>query len=98
LRLQLHPGQGYLLGYPLNTTLGYDPTPGPEWRSLLTLCSDDELEWCWHDGDWLVTFIEEQRLRAGDFSQVKSDAGWGLRRTPIRLSESSDNTPPALER
>jgi hypothetical protein len=75
LRLRLHPSRRYLLGYPLNTTLAYDPTPGPEWRSLLTLRSDEELEWCWHDGDWLVTFIEEQRLRAGDFSQIKSDAG-----------------------
>jgi uncharacterized protein DUF1963 len=75
LRVRLHPGQGYLLGYPFNTTLAYDPTPGTEWRSLLTLRSDDELEWCWHDGDWLVTFIEESKLRAGDFSQIKADAG-----------------------
>jgi hypothetical protein len=75
LRLRLHPSRRYLLGYPLNTTLGYDPTPGSGWRSLLTLGSDDELEWCWHDGDWLVSFIEERRLRAGDFSQIKADAG-----------------------
>jgi len=75
LRLRLHPSRRYLLGYPFNTTLAYDPTPGPEWRSLLTLSSDDELKWCWHDGDWLVTFVEEQRLHAGDFSQVKADAG-----------------------
>jgi uncharacterized protein YwqG len=75
LRCRLHPSGRYLLGYPFNTTLAYDPTPGPEWRSLLTLSSDDELEWCWHDGDWLVSFIEEQRLRAGDFSQIKCDAG-----------------------
>jgi len=75
LRLRLHPSRRYLLGYPFNTTLAYDPTPGPDWRSLLTLSSDDELEWYWHDGDWLVTFIEEQRLRAGDFSQIKADAG-----------------------
>ena len=75
LRCKLHPSNRYLGGYPFNTTLAYDPTPGPEWRSLLTLSSDDDLEWCWHDGDWLVTFIEEQRLRAGDFSQIKSDAG-----------------------
>jgi len=75
LRLRLHPSDRYLLGYPFNSTLAYDPTPGPEWRSLLTLGSDRELEWCWHDGDWLVTFIEEQRLRAGDFSQIKADAG-----------------------
>jgi len=75
LRCRLHPSGRYLMGYPLNSTLAYDPTPGPEWRSLLTLNSDDELEWCWHDGDWLVTFVEEQRLRTGDFSQIKSDAG-----------------------
>jgi uncharacterized protein YwqG len=75
LRCRLHPSGRYLMGYPFNTTLAYDPTPGPAWRSLLTLSSDDELNWCWHDGDWLVTFIEEQRLRAGDFSQIKSDAG-----------------------
>ncbi len=75
LRLRLHPSGCYLRGYPFNTLLGYDPTPGPEWRSLLTLSSDDEFEWCWHDGDWLVTFIEESRLRAGDFSQIKADAG-----------------------
>lgn len=77
LRDRCHPrqGRGHLLGYPFNTTLAYDPTPGPEWRSLLTLSSDDELQWCWHDGDWLVTFIEERRLMAVDFSQIKSDAG-----------------------
>jgi len=75
LRCRLHPSGRYLMGYPFNSTLAYDPTPGPEWRSLLTLNSDDDLEWCWHDGDWLVTFIEEQRLGAADFSQIKSDAG-----------------------
>ncbi|HEX4613158.1 MAG TPA: YwqG family protein [Urbifossiella sp.] len=75
LRCRLHPSGRYLLGYPFNSTLAYDPTPGPDWRSLLTLSSDDELEWCWHDSDWLVTFIEDLRLRAGDFSEIKSDAG-----------------------
>jgi hypothetical protein len=75
LRCKLHPSGRYLMGYPFNTTLAYDPTPGPDWLSLLTLSSDDELEWCWHDGDWLVTFIEDQRLRVGDFSQIRSDAG-----------------------
>jgi hypothetical protein len=73
--LQLHPSERYLLGYPFNMTLAYDPTPGADWRSLLTVSSDDDLEWHWHDGDWLVTFIEEQRLRAGDFSQIRADAG-----------------------
>lgn len=75
LRCRLHPSGRYLLGYPFNTTLAYDPTPGPGWHSLLTLSSDDDLEWCWHDGDWLVTFIEMARLRVGDFSQIRADAG-----------------------
>lgn len=75
LRRKLHPSDRYLMGYPHNNTLAFDPTPGPGWRSLLTLGSDDDLEWCWHDGDWLVTFIEETRLRAGDFSLIKSVAG-----------------------
>ena len=66
---------GWLFGYPRNGTLAYDPTPGPEWRSLLTLGSNDKFEWYWHDGDTLVTFIEEVRLRVGDFSRIKSDAG-----------------------
>lgn len=75
LRLRLHPSGLYLLGYPFNSTLFYDPTPGPEWMSLLTLRSDDDFDWNWHDGDRLVTFIEKQRLTAGEFSQIKSDAG-----------------------
>jgi hypothetical protein len=37
--------------------------------------SDDDLEWCWHDGDWLVTFIERERLAAADFATIKADAG-----------------------
>lgn len=72
---RLHPSGRWLGGYPHNPTLAYDPTPGPEWRSLLTLGSDDALEWGWHDGDTLVTFVEEERLRAGDFSRIASDAG-----------------------
>jgi hypothetical protein len=75
LRCLLHPSRRYLFGYPFNTTLAYDPTPGPEWQSLLTLSSDDDLDWCWHDGDWLVTFIEEQRFSVGDFSRIMADAG-----------------------
>lgn len=75
LRCKLHPSGRYLGGYPFNTSLAYDPTPSPEWRSLLTLASDHDLAWCWHDDDWLVTFIEEQRLQAADFSRIRSDAG-----------------------
>lgn len=75
LRCALHPGIGHLFGFPFNTTLAYDPTPGPEWVSLITLSSEDAFDWCWHDGDWLVAFIESDRLRQGDFSVIKADAG-----------------------
>lgn len=75
LRSRLHASRKYLLGYPTNYTLAFDPTPGPEWRSLLTLNSDDALEWCWHDGDRLVGFIETKALYAGDFSKIQCAAG-----------------------
>lgn len=65
----------YLLGYPSFYTLAYDPTPGPEWVSLLTLSSLDQFGWCWHDGDKLMVFIESDRLAKQDFSNLKSDAG-----------------------
>lgn len=75
LRRRLHRGRGHLLGYPFFTTLGYDPTPGPDWVSLLTLGSNDESEWSWHDGDWLMAFVEAERMRVGDFSSIRADAG-----------------------
>ena len=53
----------------------YDPTPGAEWISLLTVGSLDEFEWCWHDGDTLMVFIEPAKLEQKDFSHLKSDAG-----------------------
>ena len=65
----------YLLGYPSFNTLAYDPTPGAEWISLLTVGSLDEFEWCWHDGDTLMVFIEPAKLEQKDFSHLKSDAG-----------------------
>lgn len=75
LRSRLNPSRRYLLGYSYNSTFDYNPSPGPEWSSLLTLSSDDDLEWCWNDGDWLVTFIEDDRFRAADFSRIESHAG-----------------------
>lgn len=74
LRRRLN-GARYLLGYPFNSTFAFDPTPGPEWRSLLTVSSSDKLDWSWHDGDFLVTFIDERRLYAADFSCIESAAG-----------------------
>ena len=65
----------YLLGYPSFNTLAYDPTPGDEWMSLLTLSSYDELEWSWHDVGKLMVFIEKDKLKAADFSCLKTDAG-----------------------
>jgi uncharacterized protein YwqG len=67
--------ENYMLGYPSYYTLGYDPTPGDEWISLITLASDNEFNWCWHDGDKLMVFIEKDKLAKRDFSYLKTDAG-----------------------
>ncbi|MBD1887265.1 DUF1963 domain-containing protein [Microcoleus vaginatus] len=75
LRNALHQSDDYLLGYPSHCTLAYDPTPGAEWISLFTANSDDELAWDWHDGDKLTIFIEIERLKKHDFSNLRSDAG-----------------------
>jgi uncharacterized protein YwqG len=75
LRNGLHQSEDYLLGYPSHCTLAYNPTPGSEWISLFTANSDDELEWFWHDGDKLMIFIEIERLKNHDFSNLRSDAG-----------------------
>ncbi len=71
----LGTGDDYLLGYPSFCSLAYDPTPGEEWISLLTLQSHERLRWCWHDGDKLMIFIEADKLRALDFRRLKTDAG-----------------------
>lgn len=65
----------YMLGYPSHYSLGYNPTPGPEWRSLLTLHSHQVFDWQWHDGNKLMVFIENDKLAARDFSQLQCDAG-----------------------
>ncbi len=75
LRFSLHGSEDYLLGYPSHRTLGYDPTPSAEQISLLTLNSDDDLGWSWHDGDKLMIFIERNRLAERDFSSLSADAG-----------------------
>jgi len=64
-----------MLGYPSHYSLMYDPTPGEDWVSLITLASYDEFEWCWHDADKLMVFIEKSKLEAKDFSNLKADAG-----------------------
>jgi uncharacterized protein YwqG len=67
--------EDYMLGYPSFYTLAYDPTPSKEWISLLTLTSYDEFDWCWHDGDKLMIFIEKEKLKNADFRNLKTDAG-----------------------
>ena len=65
----------HLLGYPRCNSLGYDPTPGEDWLPFLQVASFDEFDWCWHDGDQLMVFIQRQKLAASDYSSLKSDAG-----------------------
>lgn len=72
----------YLLGRPSWDSLGYDPTPNLEeypssshWRSLLTLQSHDAFNWCWQDGARLMAFVEDDKLRAKDFSRLQVDCG-----------------------
>ncbi len=71
----LELAEDYLLGYPSFDSLAYDPTPGPEWLPLLTVASHETFDWCWHDGDKLMVFIERDRLAACDFGYLKADAG-----------------------
>jgi uncharacterized protein YwqG len=68
-------GEDYLLGYPSFYSLAYDPTPGEGWTALLTVKSHDHFNWCWHDGDKLMIFIEAEKLQALDFGRLKTDAG-----------------------
>jgi hypothetical protein len=70
----LDQGSGdHLLGYPSFSTLGYDPTPGEHWLPLISVRSI--LDWCWHDGDWLMVFIEKDKLAKQDFGCLRCDAG-----------------------
>ena len=66
--------EDYMLGYPSSCSLAYDPTPKGDWMSLLTLRSHDKFDWCWHD-DNLMIFIEKDKLKNADFSNLKTDAG-----------------------
>jgi uncharacterized protein YwqG len=75
IRASLHKSNDYLLGYPSHCSLAYNPAPGMEWISLLTVGSDDSLQWRWHDGDNLMIFIEAEKLKNRDFGILKSDAG-----------------------
>lgn len=65
----------YLLGYPSYCTLGEDPTPGEDWIALLTVASNEDLNWCWQDGDKLMVFIQKDKLKTRDFSKLYCIAG-----------------------
>lgn len=72
---KLELSEDYLLGYPSYYSLGYDPTPATDWTSLITLTSYDAFNWCWHDADKLMVFIQKDKLAELDFSKLKADAG-----------------------
>lgn len=57
------------------STLYYDPTPAGDWLPLLSLRSDDGLDFCWHDGGPLHVFVERTQLALEDFTALTADAG-----------------------
>lgn len=65
----------HLLGYPGQSTLGYDPTPDASWIPFLCLSSHEDLGWCWHDGDYLHLFVRPEKLAQRDFADLACDAG-----------------------
>ena len=65
----------YLFGYPYYNTLGYDPRKTDEWVSLLTLRSDICFSWDWDWDEFLMFFIEKDKLAKGDFSNIRTDLG-----------------------
>lgn len=75
MRTSLHTTGRYLFGYPFHSSLAYDPLPGPTWRSLLTIRDSKAMDWYWMDSDWLMTFIETDRLQAADFTNIKAESG-----------------------
>jgi hypothetical protein len=72
LRSALH-GNRYLFGYPTAPTLAYDPTPKGQ-LPLLSVSSDDAQQWFWHDGDWLMLFVNPASVAHGWFP-LAADAG-----------------------
>lgn len=67
-------GGDHFLGYPSQSSLAYDPTPKDS-VPFLSLSSQDELGWCWHDGDYLHVFARSVDLARGNFASLASDAG-----------------------
>jgi uncharacterized protein (TIGR02996 family) len=69
LRARCHPFGHHLMGYSVHSRTT-DPSPGPDWRHLLCLDSDERLGWNWCDGEHLAVFVREEDLRTGTFARV----------------------------
>ncbi len=65
----------YLFGYPYYNTLAYDPRKTDEWTSLLTLRWNNVFSWDWDMDEFLMFFIEKDKLAKGDFSNIRTDLG-----------------------
>lgn len=63
----------HVFGYPAHTSLAYDPTP-TSMLPLLTLRSNEERAWTWHDGDCLMLFVAPGTIIRG-WIALGSDAG-----------------------
>lgn len=71
----LHTTTDHLLGHPVAGSLGYNPSPGPDWDLLLNLYSHEDMYWSWCDGGHLMLFIERHRLAVNDFSKIRCETG-----------------------
>jgi hypothetical protein len=63
----------HLFGYPTGQTLAYDPTPAGQ-IPLLTLASNEERDWGWHDDGHLMLFLRRGALQPG-WCSLAADAG-----------------------
>jgi len=64
-----------LLGHSHVTVLCDDPTPGPQWRQLIGLASDDALGWGWGDGHRLFWYVKSDDLSRGRFGNTWATDG-----------------------
>jgi Domain of unknown function (DUF1963) len=66
-------GSSHMMGYPIHARTR-NTSPGSDWLSLLTFGSDDNLGWCWCDGEHLDTFIRCDALANRTFDQFRAYA------------------------
>lgn len=65
----LRPGLSSMMGYPIHGRTS-NTSPGPDWLSLFTLGSDDNLSWSWCDGQHLDVYIHVDSLKNRTFERV----------------------------